>query len=117
MSTSRRGRGFATEDLVAAAFAADGFPQACAATRGAAGRDILNLVGVCCEVKARTRFDPLAALRQAITNAGDDVPLVVMRPNGCGPATIDYWPAFTPFGVQRRLLRLAGYGDALPEAA
>lgn len=119
MTSSRRARGFHTEELVAAAFAGDGFPHACAATRGAAGRDILNLLGVCCEVKARTRFDPVAALRQVLTNAApDEIPLVIVRPNGMGPATVDLWPAFTPFGVQRRLLRLAGYGTPLmPEAA
>lgn len=107
----RKERGRATEHLVAAAFAADGWPDAEATGAGSPGRDIKGVPGVACEVKARNGFEPLAALRQAVGYSAGDLPLVVMRPNGCGPATIDEWPAFLPFGVVRALLRRAGYGD------
>lgn len=116
MTSTHRRRGFVSEEFVAAAFAADGFPHAEPAPRGTPGRDILGLPGVCVEVKARTGFEPLANMRQAVRNAGGDLPLIVLRCNGQGPASIDDWPAFMPFGVVRRLLRLAGYGDPLPGA-
>lgn len=111
----RKQRGRETEHLVARAFAADGWPHAEATGAGSPGRDIKGVLGVAPEVKARTGFEPLAALRQAVRNARGDIPVVVMRPNGSGPATIDDWPAFLPFGVLRRLLREAGYGNP-PEA-
>lgn len=109
----RKERGRATEHLVAQAFAADGWPFAEATGAGSPGRDIKGVPGVSPEVKARTRFEPLAALRQAVANADGDVPVVIVRPNGCGPASIDDWPAFLTFGQLRRLLRAAGYGSPL----
>jgi hypothetical protein len=109
---TRRRRGFETEELVAAALRADGFPHAETPTRGAAGRDILGTPGLCWEIKARTGFEPGSAMRQAARNADGDVPIVVLRPNGMGETTIDLWPMLVPFGAGRRLLRLAGYGDA-----
>lgn len=115
MTHSRKRRGRETEHLVARAFAADGWPYALATGAGTPGRDITGTPGIATEVKARTRFEPTAALRQAIANAGEDLPVVVLRPNGCGPATIDDWPAFVPFGQLRRLLRQAGYGTPLEE--
>jgi hypothetical protein len=109
----RKERGRATEHLVAEAFAADGWPHAEATGAGSPGRDIKGVLGVAVEVKARRAFAPLPALRQVIGYAGGDVPVVVMRPDGCGPATVDDWPAFLPFGVLRQLLRQAGYGEPL----
>src|ERR1044072_886877 len=111
----RKRRGRETETLVAAAFSTDGWPFAIAANSGANGRDVLNLPGLSCEVKARAGFDPMANLRQAIRYSQGDVPFVVMRPHGYGPTTIDEWPVLFTFGQARRLLRLAGYGDPLPE--
>lgn len=110
----RKERGRETEHLVARAFAADGWPHAEATGAGSPGRDIKGVFGVAPEVKARTGFEPLAAPRQAVRNAGGDVPVVIMRPNGSGPTTIDDWPAFLPFGVLRQLLRQAGYGNPPP---
>lgn len=115
----RKERGRATEHLVARAFAADGWPHAEATGAGSPGRDIKGVPGVAVEVKARAGFQPMANLRQALANAGGDIPLVVMRPVGGGPSNIDEWPAFLTFGQVRTLLRLAGYGDPLsaPETA
>lgn len=114
-TNSRKARGRATEHLVARAFAADGWPYALPTGAGASGRDITGLPGIAVEVKARAGFEPQANLRQAVANAGGDLPLVVLRCTGCGPATIDDWPMFMPFGQGRRLLRLAGYGTPLEE--
>lgn len=109
----RKERGRTTEHLVAAAFAADGWPHAEATGAGSPGRDIKGVPGVAPEVKARARFEPVASLRQAVTNAGGDVAVVVMRPQGGGPSNIDEWPVFLPFGQLRALLRQAGYGEPL----
>lgn len=110
----RKERGRATEHLVAAAYVGDGWPHAEATGAGSPGRDIKGTPGIATEVKARREFAPMAALRQAVANAGGDVPVVVMRPTGGGPSNVDEWPAFTTFGQLRRLLRLAGYGEPLP---
>jgi hypothetical protein len=107
----RKERGRQTEHLVAAALAADGWPHAEATGAGSPGRDIKGVPGIAVEVKARTGFEPMAYLRQAVTNAGDDIPVVVMRPTGGGPTNIDEWPAFLTFGQLRSLLRAAGYGN------
>lgn len=109
----RKERGRATEHLVAQAFAASGWPYAEATGAGSPGRDIKGVLGVACEVKARREFAPMAALRQAVGNAGGDVAVVVMRPTGGGPSNIDEWPAFLTFGQLRSLLRQAGYGEPL----
>lgn len=108
---SRRARGFETEELVVAALRADGWPQAETPTRGAGGRDILGTPGVCFEIKARTGFEPLAAMRQAARNADGDLPVVLLRLNGQGEKSIDSWPAILPFGELRKLLRAAGFGE------
>lgn len=110
---SRRRRGFETEELAAERMRLDGWPSADVPARGAGGRDILGTPGLCWEVKARTGFDPGAWSRQSVKNANGDVPLVLMRPNGMGEASIDLWPVFVPFGEIRRILRLAGYGTPL----
>lgn len=110
----RKERGRETEHLVARAFAADGWPHAEAVGAGASGTDIKGLPGICVEVKARRGFDVQAAMRQAARNAGDNVPVTVVRPDGMGPASVDEWPMILPFGLGRRLLREAGYGEPLP---
>jgi hypothetical protein len=113
---SRRRRGFETEELVAQALRDDGWPHADVPARGAGGRDVTGTPGLCWEVKARNGFDPGAWTRQAVKNAGPlEVPIVVMRPNGMGEASINLWPMFIPFGDGRRLLRLAGYGSPTEE--
>jgi hypothetical protein len=111
----RKERGRETEHLVAAAFAADGWPHAEATGAGSPGRDIRGMPGVAVEVKARAKFEPMANLRQAVGNAGADVAAVVMRPVGGGPSNIDEWPAFVTFRQLRALLRMAGYGDPVQQ--
>lgn len=111
---SRKRRGRETEIHVATAFRCDGWPYAQAVGAGTPGKDVTGLPGLAVEVKARSAFEPMANLRQARNHAKDgELPLVVMRPNGCGPTTIDEWPVFMTFAQARRLLRLAGYGDPL----
>lgn len=110
-SNSRKRRGMQTQALVAAYYAEHGFPHATDAGAGRSGRDILGVIGVATEVKARRDFNPGAALRQAIATADGDLPVVVVRLDGMGPATIADWPAFLRFADLVALLRAAGYGQ------
>jgi hypothetical protein len=114
-SQSRKRRGRDTELLAARYLAEHGWPYAMPTGAGAAGRDITGTPGLAFEVKARAGFEPMANLRQAIKNAGGDLPLVLLRPNGMGPTTLDIWPVFMPLSSAVYLLRKAGYGDPLGE--
>lgn len=111
----RKHRGMATQALAAQWFRDHGFPYATDAGAGRPGRDLLNLVGLAGEVKARTAFSPLAWIRQAITTAGGDLPFVLLRCNGQGPKTIGDWPVLLRLEDFTTLVRAAGYGD--PEQA
>lgn len=109
-SPNRKRRGRETEIMVAAAFSTDGWPYAVAVGAGTPGRDVTGVPGLAVEVKARANFDPMAHLRQANRHAKDDeIPVVVMRPNGYGVTTVDEWPVFLTFDQFRRLLKEAGY--------
>lgn len=110
---SRKRRGRDTELIAARFLAENGWPYAMPTGAGASGADITGTPGLGWEVKARTGFDPMANLRQAARNAGDNLPLVLLRPNGVGPAQIGDWPAFTTLGHMVVILRAAGYGDPL----
>jgi len=111
---SRKRRGRDTELLAARYLAENGWPYAMPTGAGASGIDITGTPGLAWEVKARTGFDPMANLRQAVGNAGEhNLPLVLLRPNGVGRAQIGSWPVFTTLNHMIALLRTAGFGDAL----
>ncbi|MGH3381343.1 MAG: hypothetical protein ACRDP6_42090 [Actinoallomurus sp.] len=112
-SQYRKRRGAETQRLTAAAWRGDGWPFCEDAGAGRNGKDLLGTPGLSVEIKARRDFSPLAWMKQA---AGEDgIPIVVMRPDGAGPASVDNWPAFIRHADLRRLLRLAGYGNPLEE--
>lgn len=111
---SRKKRGRETELLAARHLAKNGWPYAMPTGAGASGIDITGTPGLAWEVKARTGFEPMANLRQAIRNAGESLPMVLLRPNGVGPSQIGVWPVFTTLDNAIWLLRKAGYGDELP---
>ena len=90
-NASRKQRGHETQNAVAAYFRDHGWPHAESAGAGRQGVDVLGLAGISCEVKARRQLALPAWLRQAATSPG--LPVVVHRPDGMGPATIDDWPA------------------------
>ena len=112
---SRKRRGRDTELLAARYLAEHGWPFAMPTGAGASGADITGTPGLGWEVKARTGFEPMANLRQATKNAGDNLPLVLLRPNGVGPANIGIWPVFTTLDHMIRLLRQSGYGNPFDE--
>lgn len=93
MAVPRVRRGRETEDMVAERWQENGlFPEAESIAASLPGRDIKNTPGFAVEVKARTNFSPLAWARQAAANAGYDFPVVVIRPNGMGKASLALWP-------------------------
>ena len=113
--SARKSRGAQTQTIAAEWFRGHGFPYATDAGAGRKGRDLLNLVGLAGEVKARADLQPLAWVRQARSCADGDLPFVLFRCNGQGPATVADWPVLLRLEDFTALVRAAGYGD--PEVA
>lgn len=109
MTDSRVRRGRKTQDIAAAYLRESGAVQAAAVPASARGRDIVNVPGVAPEVKARRGFAPKEWMKQAAHNAGPDIPVVIMRPDGMGPDSVEDWPVFFRFADAIKLLRRAGY--------
>lgn len=112
-SPSRKHRGINTQSLAAEWFRRHGFPFCTDAGSGRSGRDLLNLIGLAGEVKARKGFDPLAWVRQAVASAAGDLPFVLFRCNGQGPKSIADWPVLLRLEDFTALVRAAGYGDPI----
>lgn len=112
---ARRSRGAETQAIAAAWYRDHGFPYCTDAGAGRQGRDLLNMIGLAGEVKGRADFQPLLWVRQAARNAAGDVPFVLLRCNGQGPAQIADWPVLLRNEDWTRIVRAAGYGD--PEVA
>ena len=112
-SQSRKARGRRTEKVLAAYYAENGFPYAEPTGAGRSGIDITGMPGLAPEVKARSGFQPLAWLRQAASRAG--LPFAVFRCNGQGEKSVEEWGVLMSVGEHTKLLRLAGFGDPLPE--
>ena len=115
--SARKARGSATQAIAAEWFRGHGFPFCTDAGAGRPGRDLLNLIGLAGEVKARANLDPLGWIRQARDNAHGDLPFVLFRCNGQGPATVADWPVLLRLEDFTRLVRAAGYGDPEQEAS
>ena len=101
MSQSRKHRGAATERLVAERLRVI-WPH-CNVVRGT-GADLTETPGAAVEIKARANLAIPAFMRQAAKHAAtsNTVPLLVLRLNGQGPASIDDWPV---------VMRLADFID------
>lgn len=118
MVNARQIRGRRTAKDVAGWFRANGFPHAEAREGSAPGRDIMGMLGLAPEIKARADYSPTTWLRQADANAqprkdfeGRDLPFVVHRPNNYGPARLPEWVVSIRLDDFTNLLRDAGYGD------
>ena len=112
-SQHRKHRGFATERLVAE-YLREWWPYATVGRGADPTGDILNISGVDLEVKAVTKFQPLAWLRQsrARTIKNGNLGVIVLRCNGQGTNVPEY-AALLPFSALVELLRKAGY-EKLP---
>jgi hypothetical protein len=107
----RKQRGMNTQALAAEWFRDRGFPYATDAGAGRPGRDLLNLIGLAGEVKARASFSPLAWIKQATKSADGDLAFVLLRCNGQGPAAIGDWPVLLRLEDFTALIRSAGFGE------
>jgi hypothetical protein len=111
VSQHRKHRGYRTQRVVAERFAANGFPHAEPVGAGRAGTDIVGLVGIDVEVKARRGLNIKALMDQLNERAQDGVlGIGVLRPDGMGEASIGKWPVVLCLDDAIALLRAAGYG-------
>lgn len=93
MTGGRKARGRATERLVADRLRVI-WPHAYATAPSAPGPDINETPGAVIEVKARANVALPAFMRQAAAHAKNSslLPLLVLRLNGQGPASVDDFP-------------------------
>ena len=111
-SQSRKHRGYRSQKVLAMYLAENGFPFAESAGAGRSGSDVTGTIGIDWEVKARTGFNPTAAIKQLKErHNGKDLPVAVSRLNGQGEANIGEWVTLLRLEDFVHLLREAGYGD------
>ena len=116
MSQARKHRGYRSQRVVAERFAANGFPHAEPVGAGRAGSDIVGLVGIDVEVKARRDLNLVGLMKQLDARAKDGVLGVgVVRPDGMGETSVGMWPAVMCLDDLIALLRAAGYGTPVEE--
>lgn len=110
VSQSRKYRGYDSQKIFAE-YIRGLFPYAEPTGAGRPGKDILSTPGVYFELKARAKFDPVAALKQTVAPAREagDLPIIVVRMNGQGPKNIGKWVAFMEVDDMLTLLKEAGY--------
>lgn len=108
MSQHRKHRGYESQRVVAD-YLREWWPYAQPTGAGRQGSDILGLIGVDVEVKARRDLDLTGTIKQQAERCGDALPIAVIRPDGYGPARVAQWPTVMPLHVAVRLLREAGY--------
>ncbi len=116
MSQARKHRGYRSQRVVAERFADNGFPHAEPVGAGRAGSDIVGLIGIDVEVKARRDLNLVGLMKQLDARAKDGVlGIGVVRPDGMGETTVGMWPAVMCLDDLIALLRAAGYGTPLEE--
>ncbi len=116
MSQARKHRGYRSQRVVAERFADNGFPHAEPVGAGRAGSDIVGLVGIDVEVKARRGLNINALMDQLDERAQDGVlGIGIIRPDGMGEKSVGKWPVVICLDDAIALLRAAGYGTPLEE--
>jgi hypothetical protein len=111
-SQSRKHRGYRSQKVLALYLAENGFPFAESTGAGRSGSDVTGTIGIDWEVKARTGFNPAAAITQLKDRAnGKDLGIVVLRLNGQGEKSVSDWVCLLRLEDAVKLLRDAGYGD------
>ena len=110
-SQSRKHRGYRSQKVLANFLAENGFPFAESTGAGRSGSDVTGTVGIDWEVKARTGFNPAAAIAQLKDRDKGDLGIVVLRLNGQGEKSVGDWVSLMRTEDLVWLLREAGYGD------
>ena len=111
-SQSRKARGMRSQKVGAEYLQSNGFPHALSTGAGRSGTDITGIEGMDWEVKARTGFDPLGAIRQLRERAKEGVlGVVLLRLNGQGEESVGDWMVCLRFEDAVKLLRGNGYGE------
>lgn len=110
---TRKQRGAQSERLVAEYLRAHGWPFAEAVGAGRGGSDVTGTPAITWEIKARRQINLPEFLRQSMGHKrhATDLAVLVIRPDGMGPATVDQWPAVLPLKVLTQLLRECGYAS------
>ena len=112
MSQARKHRGYRSQKVAALFLNENGFPYAESTGAGRTGSDITGTIGIDWEIKARTGFNPSAAMKQLEDrDNGKDLGIVVLRLNGQGEKSVGSWVAMLRFEDVVNLLREAGYGE------
>jgi hypothetical protein len=106
---SRKVRGRESERILAQYLRDHGWEHAHQVGSGASGSDIQGIEGLDIEVKARTKFDPAATMRQLKARKTEGLGVAVMRLNGQGEAAIDDWVAVLRVEDLVYLLKANGY--------
>ena len=118
MSQHRKHRGYRSQRVVAERFAANGFPHAEPVGAGRSGSDIVGLVGIDVEVKARRDLNMVGLMKQLNARAEDGIlGIGVRRPDGMGETSIGTWPVVMCLDDAIALLRAAGYGTPISNPA
>ena len=109
MKRSRKFRGLESERILAQYLRDLGWQHAHQVGAGASGSDIQGIEGLDIEVKARTKFDPAATMKQLRDRKTKGLGVAVMRLNGQGEAAIDDWVAVLRVEDLVYLLKANGY--------
>lgn len=114
-SQSRKHRGYKSQKILADYLVSKGWIYAESTGAGRSGTDVTGTIGIDWEVKARTGFNPSAAIKQLKDrHNGKDLPVAVLRLNGQGEASIGEWPVILRLEDFVELLKEAGYADGNP---
>ncbi len=109
MSQSRKHRGYRTQRIIAEYWRRHGWIHAEPQGAGSPGYDITGTPGVAIEVKARRGLNLRAWMRQAQKNAGDWLPVLILRLDGQGETHLDEFPVILRHDDFMVLLKDAGY--------
>lgn len=109
MTDHRVSRGRQSQEWLAERFRSEGWSDAQSRPASLPGVDVFGVPGLAPEVKATEGQDFTGALKQAVKNAGSDLPFVVYRPRGYGKERMDDWVVAFRLEDAIALLKKAGY--------
>ena len=110
MSQSRKHRGYATQQIVADYFKAQGWEHALPVGAGRDGSDVTGIAGLDIEIKARTKLDLAGLMRQlSERRRTDGLGVGVLRLNGQGEKSVEQFVAVLTLADLAYLLKASGY--------